>query len=105
MRRKIEDRLLELGIKPNLNGFGYICDFIELIIDDEERKFKMMYLYSFVAKKNKTTSTSVERAIRHAISKINFSASSRDSSIGLRSYPDETISEPALIKERLIAFS
>ena len=72
MRRKIEDKLLELGIKPNLNGFGYICDFIELIIDDEERKFKMMYLYSFVAKKNKTTSTSVERSIRHAISKINF---------------------------------
>lgn len=72
MRRKIEDGLLELGIKPNLNGFGYICDFIELIIDDEERKFKMMYLYSVVAKKNKTTSTSVERAIRHAISKINF---------------------------------
>ena len=72
MRRKIEDRLLELGIKPNLNGFGYICDFIELIIDDEEYKFKMMYLYSFVAKKNKTTSTSVERAIRYAISKINF---------------------------------
>ena len=72
MRRKIEDRLLELGIKPNLNGFGYICDFIELIIDDEERKFKMMYLYSVVAKKNKTTSTSVERAIRHAISKINL---------------------------------
>ena len=72
MRRKIDDRLLELGIKPNLNGFGYICDFIELIIDDEERKFKMMYLYSVVAKNNKTTSTSVERAIRHAISKINF---------------------------------
>ena len=44
MRRKIEDRLLELGIKPNLSGFGYICDFIELIIDEEERKFKMMYL-------------------------------------------------------------
>ena len=72
MRRKIEDRLLELGIKPNLKGFGYICDFIELIIDDEERKFKMMYLYSVVAKKNNTTSTSVERSIRHAISKINF---------------------------------
>ena len=72
MRRKIEDRLLELGIKPNLNGFGYICDFIELIINDEERKFKMMYLYSFVAKKNNTTSMSVERSIRHAISKINF---------------------------------
>ena len=71
MRRKIEDRLLKLGIKPNLNGFGYICDFIELIIDDEERKFKMMYLYSFVAKKNMTTSMSVERSIRHAISKIN----------------------------------
>ena len=72
MRRKIEDRLLGLGIKPNLNGFCYICDCVELIMDDEERKFKMMYLYSVVAKNNKTTSRSVERAIRHAISKINF---------------------------------
>ena len=40
-----------------------------------------------------------------AISKISFSACSRDSSIGLTSYPEETISEPALINERLIAFS
>ncbi len=72
MRRKIEDRLLELGIKPNLKGFYYICDSVEMITDDTVPKHKMMYLYEAVAKKNNTTSTSVERAIRHAISKINF---------------------------------
>lgn len=72
MRRKIENRLLELGIKPNLKGFSYICDSVEMITDDTVPKHKMMYLYEVVAKKNKTTSNSVERTIRHAISKINF---------------------------------
>ena len=72
MRRKIEDRLLELGIMPNLKGFSYICDLVEMITDDTVPKYKMMYLYEVVAKKNKTTSTSVERAIRHAITKVDL---------------------------------
>lgn len=72
MRRKIENRLLELGIMPNLKGFSYICDSVEMITDDTVPKYKMMYLYEVVAKKNKTTSTSVERAIRHAITKADL---------------------------------
>ena len=72
MRRKIENRLLELGIKPNLKGFSYICDSVEMITDDTVPKHKMMYLYEVVAKKNNTTSTSVERAIRHAITKVDL---------------------------------
>lgn len=72
MRRKIENRLLELGIYPNLKGFYYICDSVEMITDDTVPKHKMMYLYEAVAKKNNTTSTSVERVIRHAITKVDL---------------------------------
>ena len=43
MRKKLEDLLLQIGITPNLKGFTYICDMVEIIKADEkrERKFRI----------------------------------------------------------------
>ncbi len=59
----------ELGIPANLKGYNYLIEAISILLTDKE-----MYdgaitkeLYPAIAKKYKTTSSRVERAIRHAI--------------------------------------
>lgn len=69
MRKKVERKLMELGVTPNLMGFNYICEAIDILVD--EPNIKTIALYALIAKKCKTTSTSVERTIRHAITKVN----------------------------------
>ena len=69
MRKKIQDTLLSLGITPNLRGFEFICDAIEII--EEENRVKITYIYDKIAKKyDSTNGSQVERAIRHAISHV-----------------------------------
>lgn len=67
MRKKVGDALLQLGITPDLKGFNYIIDMVEMI--DKEGNLKMMYFYEMVAKKNNSTASRVERAVRHCVSK------------------------------------
>ena len=69
MRKKLEDLLLQIGITPNLKGFAYICDMVELIDADPNRERKMLDMYTEVAKGNRTSRGAVERGIRHAISR------------------------------------
>ena len=69
MRKKIQDTLLELGVTPNLKGFNYICDAVEMI--NKEGRIKVTYIYDKIARDNNEKTMRVERAIRHAISHVN----------------------------------
>jgi two-component system response regulator (stage 0 sporulation protein A) len=64
---RIEDKLLALGVKPNLLGFGYTVDAVEIWIERGGRMSITKELYPEIAAKNGTTRSKVERDIRHAI--------------------------------------
>lgn len=67
MRDKVIDVLLDVGVPAGVKGFSYICDAIEIFDTDlYYADGKMSALYIDIAKKNDTTSSRVERAIRHA---------------------------------------
>lgn len=64
----IEKFLKELCVNPSLLGFNYLKDAIELCLENKEMLNSITKsLYPTVAKKNNTTPSRVERAIRHAI--------------------------------------
>lgn len=66
----LENRLLSLGVTPNLLGFGYAIDAINYINDSGCKN--MTEIYKYVANKNGVKNYSrIERGIRHAISKVN----------------------------------
>ena len=69
MRKKIQDTLLGLGVTPNLKGFAFICDAVEMI--NKEGRIKVTYIYDKIARDNNEKTMRVERAIRHAISHVN----------------------------------
>lgn len=69
MRKKVGDALLRLGITPDLKGFNYIIDMVEMI--DKEGDIKIIAGYEIVGKKHKSDGSKVERAIRHAIERLN----------------------------------
>lgn len=65
------DVLDKLDIRSCLKGYVFISEMIWLKYQNRNDDFvKIMYLYSVCAKKHGTTSSRVERGIRHAISKI-----------------------------------
>lgn len=65
-RAKIEDTLLEMGVPAGIKGFNYIADAIE-IFDERGTDISITKeLYPAIAKKNNTTPSRTERAIRHA---------------------------------------
>lgn len=58
----------ELGIPAHIKGYHYIRESIILAVNDIDiLNYITKLLYPTIAKKYKTTSSSVERAIRHAI--------------------------------------
>lgn len=66
-RSKVEDVLFSMGIPANVKGFDYIADAMEVF---EEMGYQISVtktLYPEIAKRNNTTSSRVERAIRHAL--------------------------------------
>lgn len=67
MKKKVEEVLIDLGVYPNLSGFNYICKAIDYISKDSGAR--ICTVYSLVANDFNTTSSRVERAIRHALSK------------------------------------
>lgn len=70
MRKKVENALIEMGIYPNLKGFDYICEAVE-ILEKNNRDMKIVDgVYQEIAEKLGVTKLSVERAIRHAITKV-----------------------------------
>lgn len=58
----------EVGVPAHIKGYQYLRDAIMLVVDDIEILNQITkQLYPEIAKKYKTTSSRVERAIRHAI--------------------------------------
>ena len=71
MKQKTINILLEMGMPANIKGFSYITD--AMILFNDDMKFyhgKTMDLYNKIAEKNDTTSSRVERAIRHAFTTV-----------------------------------
>lgn len=64
----VTNLLLEIGIPAHIKGYQYIREGIMLSFYDKNMlHYITKCLYSTIAKKYKTTSSSVERTIRHAI--------------------------------------
>lgn len=64
----VTNLLLEIGIPAHIKGYQYIRDGIMLSFYDKNMlHYITKCLYPTIAKKYKTTSSSVERTIRHAI--------------------------------------
>lgn len=64
----ITKMLHELGIPAHIKGYQYLRDDISMVVRDREMMEAVTkILYPEIAKKNYTSSSRVERAIRHAI--------------------------------------
>lgn len=64
----ITKMLHELGIPAHIEGYQYLRDAISMVVRDREMMEAVTkILYPEIAKKNYTSSSRVERAIRHAI--------------------------------------
>lgn len=66
-RTKIENILMEMGTPAGTKGFNYIADAVEYIDENGTDISVTKELYPEIAKKRNTTSSRVERAIRHAL--------------------------------------
>jgi len=64
----VTDFIHELGVPAHIKGYHYMRTAIMMVVDDPELlNFITKQLYPEIAKKYYTTSSRVERAIRHAI--------------------------------------
>ena len=64
----ITKMLHELGIPAHIKGYQYLRDAITISVEEKEMLVSVTkVLYPTIAKKHGTTSSRVERAIRHAI--------------------------------------
>ncbi|MGN0371745.1 MAG: sporulation transcription factor Spo0A [Enterocloster sp.] len=64
----ITKMLHELGIPAHIKGYQYLRDAICMAVEDQEMMSSVTkILYPAIAKRNQTTASRVERAIRHAI--------------------------------------
>lgn len=64
----ISDIMRQIGVPAHIKGYHYLRQAIKLTVDDPElMQAVTKVLYPTIAKTNKTTSSRVERAIRHAI--------------------------------------
>ncbi len=67
-RHRVTNMLHEIGIPAHIKGYHYLRDAIMMAVDDMDVLNAITkILYPTVAKKYQTTSSRVERAIRHAI--------------------------------------
>ena len=72
LRQNLEDDvtqlLHEIGIPAHIKGYQYLRDAITISVEEEDMLVSVTkVLYPTIAKKHGTTSSRVERAIRHAI--------------------------------------
>lgn len=66
-RENVEDILLAMNIPAGVKGFIYIPDAIEILGERGDDVSFTRDLYPSIAKNRKTTPSSVERGIRHAL--------------------------------------
>lgn len=67
IKDKAKDVLIRMGMPASVLGIEYIAEIMELF-DSGCHDIKIMALYEKLGKKHNTTSSGVERAIRHAFS-------------------------------------
>ena len=68
LENNITELIHEIGIPAHIKGYHYLRDCIMMAIEDMDvLNAVTKVLYPTIAKKHKTTSSRVERAIRHAI--------------------------------------
>ena len=68
LENRVTNMLHEIGIPAHIKGYHYLRDAIIMAVDDMDVLNAITkVLYPTVAKKYQTTSSRVERAIRHAI--------------------------------------
>lgn len=68
LETKVTNMIHEIGIPAHIKGYHYLRDSIMMAVDDMDVLNAITkILYPTVAKKHRTTSSRVERAIRHAI--------------------------------------
>ena len=68
LENDITQMLHEIGVPAHIKGYQYLRDAISMVVRDREMMEAVTkILYPEIAKKNYTSSSRVERAIRHAI--------------------------------------
>jgi len=68
LENDITSMLHEVGIPAHIKGYQYLRDAIAIGVQEEDSQISVTkVLYPEIAKKHQTTSSRVERAIRHAI--------------------------------------
>ena len=68
LENDVTQMLHEIGIPAHIKGYQYLRDAIMISVQDQEMLTSVTkILYPTIAKKNNTTPSRVERAIRHAI--------------------------------------
>ena len=68
LETRVTDMIHEIGIPAHIKGYHYLRDAIIMAVEDMDvLNAVTKVLYPTVAKKHQTTSSRVERAIRHAI--------------------------------------
>lgn len=65
IKDRAKDLLIKMGMPASILGFKYIADAMELF-DTGFEDIKIIALYSEIGRKNNTTGSRVERAIRHS---------------------------------------
>lgn len=68
LEHEVTEMIREIGIPAHIKGYQYIREGIMMTVEDPNMlNYITKLLYPSIAKKYKTTSSSVERAIRHGI--------------------------------------
>ena len=68
LETQVTDIIHEIGVPAHIKGYQYLRDAILLSVEDTEMLNSITkILYPTIAKRHQTTSSRVERAIRHAI--------------------------------------
>ncbi len=68
LENQVTDMIHEVGVPAHIKGYQYLRDAIMMVIQDSEMLNSITkILYPTIAKRNQTTPSRVERAIRHAI--------------------------------------
>ena len=68
LEQDVTDMIHEIGVPAHIKGYQYLREAIMMSVNDSEMMGSITkILYPTIAKKYQTTSSRVERAIRHAI--------------------------------------
>ena len=68
LERDVTDMIHEIGVPAHIKGYQYLREAIMMSVEEPDMLGSITkVLYPTIARKNQTTSSRVERAIRHAI--------------------------------------